>query len=204
MTGRGKRRLAFTLVALLLGGLLATAFLRIGYYLSAPAGAPQAADIIVALGGDTGSRAALAARLYREGYAPLVLLTGIEYGSPEARETIVNWRQKFLVDSGVPVEAIRLDARSQNSWEEALNTRAFLEANGLSSAIVVSEPPHMRRLRWVWSQVFEGSGLRFHLVSAEASWWQPGRWWTSETGALYVIEESIKLVYYWLRYSGEL
>lgn len=200
MTGRRRKRFALVGLALALAAFLAVAFLEVGVYLSAPAREPEPADVIVALGGDTGSRAELAIRLYREGYAPLVLLTGIEYGDPDARPAVLNWREKFLIDSGVPPAAIRLDRVSGNSWEEAVNARAFLEANGLSSALVVSEPPHMRRLQWTWSRAFAGSGLRFRLVSTEPSWWNPGRWWGNEAGALYVFEESVKLAYYWLRY----
>ena len=60
---------------------------RAGYWLEAPAQAPVHADAIVVLGGNDGDRALRALALYREGYAPRIVLTGLERGVTRHRPT---------------------------------------------------------------------------------------------------------------------
>ena len=100
---------------------------RAGYWLEAPAQAPVHADAIVVLGGNDGDRALRALALYREGYAPKIVLTGLERGrdSPPANLT---WRAEFLVARGVPRSALRFEIYSENSYEEAENILAYAQA----------------------------------------------------------------------------
>ena len=64
------------------------------------------------------------------------------------------------------------------------------------SVIIVSDPPHMRRLAWTWARVFKDSGLHYVLVASEPEWWSPGGWWKYEQSGAFVIMEYIKLAYY--------
>jgi uncharacterized SAM-binding protein YcdF (DUF218 family) len=176
--------------------LLILLFRHAGWYLSGPADTPVKADVIVALGGGAGARIVQARRLYAEGYAPRVLLTGLESGATETRQTYLNWRVTFLIEKGMPREAIFFDLESRNTWEEAANTRLLMEKLGLRTALVVSDPPHIRRLAWVWSKVFVGSGLEYRLVASSLADWDPGHWWRHEPSAQFVLMELIKLCYY--------
>ena len=66
--------------------------------------------------------------------------------------------------------------------------------------MVVSDPPHMRRLQWVWSRVFKGSGIEVLLVAGTPVWWDAGRWWANEPSAKFVVNEYIKIAYYLVKY----
>ena len=44
-------------------------------------------------------------------------------------------------------------------WGEAITMRARMEAEGWRSVLVVSDPPHMLRLRYTWGSIFRGSNL---------------------------------------------
>ena len=105
-----------------------------------------------------------------------------------------------MVDGGVPEQALLLDRRSMNSWEEAVNTLKLLQSMKLDRVLVVSDPPHMRRLSWVWGKVFEGSGKQFTLVASEMPDWDEARWWRTSTSAQFVFGEYIKLAYYFHQY----
>jgi uncharacterized SAM-binding protein YcdF (DUF218 family) len=129
-----------------------------GHWLEAPAQAPRRADAIVVLGGDEGDRAMRALELYREGYAPTLVLTGLEYGNA-APPAALTWRADFLEARGVPRSALRFEVDSKNSYTEAVNVLALMRQQGWRTVIVVSDPPHMRRLAWTWGRVFAGSGL---------------------------------------------
>src|SRR6266480_3750384 len=177
-----------------------TAFWNAGRYLSAPAGAPRAADCIVALGGDTGYRIVTALDLYRRGYAPLILLTGVEDSPSDTRRAYLTWRAEYLVKAGVPSAAILYDEHSTNSRDEARNTLARANARGWKSVLVVSDPPHMRRLALAWGKAFGGTGRNYILVATAPAWWRERAWWRSERAAQFVLTEYVKLGYYLARY----
>lgn len=189
-------RLGQWLLAAVLLAAVVVAFGQAGYFLSSPAQRPERADLMVVLGGDDGDRSVTAARLYGQGLATRILLTGVEARPGEVRELYQNWRAQFLMKAGVLQDAILFDSVSANSMEEAVNARRLMEQKGWRSVIVVSDPYHMRRLSWAWGRVFAGSGLKFRLVATSPDWWKPDRWWLDEKGAQAVITEYIKLVYY--------
>lgn len=64
----------------------------------------------------------------------------------------------------------------------------------------VSDPPHMRRLDWVWGKVFAGSGKSYVLVASEPAWWDAVHWWRSEKAGQFVLTELIKMGYYVVKY----
>jgi len=190
--------LSFAFVGAAAIAVLAFVVLRAGYWLEAPGSPPARADAIIVLGGNDGDRALRALDLYRDGYAPKIVLTGLEHGdaAPPANLT---WRAEFLVARGVPRSALRFEVYSQNSYEEAANVLALMRQQGWHSVIAVSDPPHMRRLAWTWKRVFKDSGLRYALVASAAEWWKPGRWWRDEHSGAFVISEFIKIAYYMVK-----
>ncbi len=166
-----------------------------GRWLSSPAQAPRPADAIVVLGGDEGDRALRALELYRSGLAPILVLTGLEYGD-SAPPAALTWRAEYLEARGVPRSALRFEMVSRNSYSEAISILALMQQERWRTVIVVSDPPHMRRLDWTWSRVFAGSGLDYVLVASTPDWWGPGDWWRDEKSGAFVIMEFIKLGYY--------
>jgi len=194
-----KHRVAWGVgVVALCAAALVVGFLRAGIYLDTPSQQPERADLIVALGGDVGPRVQKAAELYRQGFSPAVLLTGMEGGQAETRSHYLHWRARFLVDRKVPASALLFDEVSTNTWEEAVNTLSLMRARKMKSVLLVSDPPHLRRLDRVWGKVFAGSGIQYRLIAAPMEKWDAARWWSNEASAQYVITEYIKLGYYWL------
>jgi uncharacterized SAM-binding protein YcdF (DUF218 family) len=186
-------------IALALAALV-TAFLGAGRFLAAPAQAPVRADLLVSLGGDDGGRSDRALELYRQGFAGRILLTGPEGAHSKTRVRRLNWRARYLVEEGVPEQALLYDRVSRNSWEEAVSALRLMQSLKLDRVLVVSDPPHMRRLSWVWGKVFEGSGKRFILVATDMDDWDPDLWWGTSSNAQFVFGEYIKLAYYLLQY----
>jgi uncharacterized SAM-binding protein YcdF (DUF218 family) len=186
---------AFALVGLVGAALLAYGVSKAGYWLEAAGQPPEKANAIVVLGGDNGERSLKAQALYHDGFAPLIVLTGLEKGSatPPPRLT---WRADYLAAHGVPRSVLRFEVGSRNSYEEATNILALMQKQKWQRVIVVSDPPHMRRLAWTWNRVFKNSGLHYVLVPSSAEWWIPGEWWRDELSGSFVIMEYIKLAYY--------
>ncbi len=194
------RKMGSVPILLLLAAVaLAGGFLGAGHFLEAPAQAPAKADLIAALGGDNGGRADKVLELYRKGFAPVVLLTGPDSHS-KTRSAYLDFRARYLVQEGIPEKALLFDRKSRNSWEEAAGALRLMQERKLQRVLVVSDPPHLRRLAWVWGKAFEGSGKEFVLVPSEMDDWDAAHWWRTSPSAQFVFGEYIKIIYYLLQY----
>lgn len=116
------------------------------------------ADAIVLLGGATeralpprpgvdlneeGDRVLYAAELYLAGKAPVLLVSGghWDYLPPSEAEDIM----KILIKLGVPLEAIVLEPRSVNTYENALFSKEILNRLGSKRVLLVTSAVHMPR-----------------------------------------------------------
>ena len=163
-----------------------------GRFVSTPVDEPVRSDLVVSLGGEVRHRMRKAIQLWRTGFAPRIFITGH-----------LAARLAFLADQGVPDTAILSNDKSRHSWDEAVNTYHLMKANGWKSVLVVSDPPHMRRLSWTWEHVFVGSGMSFRLIPAPMPGWDAAHWWRDPGSARYVKAELGKLVFYLFRYGSE-
>jgi uncharacterized SAM-binding protein YcdF (DUF218 family) len=181
--------------------LVVIAFINLGYWLSGPANEPIQVDLIVALGGGSGERDQMAAVLYKAGYAKKILLTGMEDISDAGQRYYQSPRTLFLLEQGVPAEVLIFDGQSINTHQEAINTAALLSAHHWHSALVVSDPPHIRRVDYCLQPVFKKAGLSYQLIQSYAPTWHPERWWQDKRWSQFCVSEVVKLIYYALAFS---
>ena len=188
------RRARFALTALVaflcLPELALLGFFTAGALLSAPAGEARTADAVVVLGGDLGAggRYARGRDLVLAGYSQRLILlypSAAQISDAQARVPGVE-----IVDS-TPV---------QGSWGEALAVRQRMHAEGLRTVMVVSDPPHMLRLRYTWGSILRGTGLHYTLVATTPPWWPGWRWWRNPGASDFVGNEVLKLGGYVLKY----
>ena len=175
--------------ALLLGGVsmafvlrrrplaaLASAFVAVGWLwlastpafalslrrpLATPASAIRTgADAIVVLGGGklpvidwsaSTTRAGTGLALWRAGFAPRLLVSG----SDQARQLAEGY-----TSSGVPERALRVEAASTNTHENAIYSAALLRETGDTNVLLVTSSIHMRRA----AGAFRHEGLRVSPV----------------------------------------
>ena len=97
-----------------------------------------------------------AARLYRAGKAPALVLSGgtVRTGDGSEAEAM----RAFLADMGVPPAALSIEAASDNTATNATHTARLLIAQGIKGAILVTSALHMPRAR----EAFERTGLEVH------------------------------------------
>ncbi|MGO9016398.1 MAG: YdcF family protein [Dissulfurispiraceae bacterium] len=182
----------FLLTLLFLFAAAIYLFFSAGYFLASPASAPQKADAIVVLGGDIGCwRSTLAVELLKEKYAPNVLI--INPCSDQERQEFMN--------VGARRENIFFETVSKNSFEEAQNSLRTMQARGWKYVIIVTNPPHIRRVNWSWGHVLNGSGLGYAIVATSPPWWNAKNWWKNETSRDFVLSEYMKLAYYIVVYG---
>src|SRR5262249_26699091 len=151
-----------------------------GRWLEAPAGRAMPSDVIVLLGGDSAPRLLTGLELYRRGMAQRIYLAGSDNDRLPTGHKLPNARLEYLLAEGVPRDAIFVDGLAFTSWEEASNTLAQMRRSGWRNALVVSDPPHMRRLSWIWQRTFDGSDAGFVLIATSPRWWNASEWWKDE------------------------
>jgi len=166
-------------------------FVGIGYYLS-PQQAPQKADaIVVVSGGQTTSRAAKGIELFREGYAPNIIFSGaaIDDGPSNAYAM----REQAL-DAGISKDNIFIDEISQNTYENAVNSKKILDSQKAKKIILVTSPYHQRRANQTFRSVL-GPDYEVIGVSAFDDRWSKSQWWRRGFPLFITFSELWKLAY---------
>lgn len=165
------------------------------------------ADAIVVLSGSSSyrERTQKAAQLYREGRAPLVLLTDdhTRGGWDSAQQTnpfFVERARDELIKLGVPRDRIRIaPGIAAGTRDEALIVKDYAERERLRSLLIVTSSYHSRRALRSVQQVVSANGTTVGLEPASAS--PSAFWWLGPEGWRNVGGEYVKLVYYWFKYD---
>lgn len=146
------------------------------------------ADGLIVLGGEPLARPQEAARLYHQGVAPVVFVTGIG-------DAITN--RRILIAEGVPSTRIVSETKSSTTHENALFLKPTLEAAQVRSALIVTSPFHTRRALATFRKVMPG--ITFGVTEASIGWWgrPEGRWDINRFAAI----EFLKTLEYWMLYG---
>ena len=125
---------------------------------------PQIAPRTLVEVNEAGDREILGAWLYRQGKAAKIVVSGgtVPWVNPEGIPSGAETMATFLGVLGVPPEALVLEARSRNTYENALFTREMLAATGEKRILLVTSATHMPRS----VRLFEAQG--FVVIPAAA------------------------------------
>lgn len=157
---------------------------------------PRVVDAIVVLGGDKGERTQKGVELYKAGYAPLLVFSdGGWRGNLKNSEAMA----QYAVKLGAPARACLTEEYSVDTYGNAYHSRKLMKEHSLKAAIVVSSPYHMRRARYVFTRLFEGSGIILIFVSAEPRNFDADLWWQRKSSRTLVCDEYMKFVWYIVR-----
>lgn len=182
---------AFALLVVLL-----LALQNLGRFVSATASPPRKSDLIVILGGGLGERAIRGADLYQDGFAQNILLTGMDRISHGPPSDNPYFRFRYLLWRGVPQDAMIIDDSPSSTWKEAEYIARLCLSRGWTRLLIVSDPPHFRRLAWVYRRVLDRAGIEWRLIDATSPWWVADYWWQNARSAQFAFMEAIKLCYY--------
>ena len=144
---------------------------------------PRPSDLIVVLDGGAAERTATAIDLYREGFAPVILITSSE-GVPDAQ-------MRRMVSGGIPSRALLAPLQpSGSTWEDAVTIRQTVLREKVDSILVVTSSFHCRRARLIMERVLADIPVRITLTQAKSLY--PWPWWRT------VPPEYLKLAWAWL------
>lgn len=113
---------------------------------------PEPGDAIIVLGAKLiGSQPSTmlrlrldeARRLYHQGYAATIIVSGAQGADEETSEASAMYA--YLVKQGIPSNKIQIEDKSFNTLQNLHNSRAIMIQQGLERAIIVSNASHIRR-----------------------------------------------------------
>lgn len=149
-----RRWLLPVLVFLLLAGPILELALVGAIYVQARTDQARPVDAIVVLGTTQyngvpsptlQARLDRAVELYRDGIAPLIVVTGGNL--PGDVYTEAETGQIYLVEAGVPERAILLENAGNDSWQSMNGVAGILAARNLDRILLVSDGFHLLRLK---------------------------------------------------------
>jgi uncharacterized SAM-binding protein YcdF (DUF218 family) len=166
----------------------------------------QPADIIFLLNSDYNTRPFRASELYKQGLAPVVVITrsentpAVDLGLvPNDTDISVGVMEKL----GVPPEKIivlQIAGGATSTFDEAAALRTYIETKHVQKVILVTSAFHTRRAKWIFDRELAGQPVTLEMVAVPYATFDQTSWWKNETGLITLNNEYIKLVYYFFKY----
>jgi len=206
---RRRLRLLVGLTAVLLAAAGLYGFVEAGRFLSSE-DPLQKADAVFVFAGRYIERPLEAADLFREGYAPRIVITRDLGDVPVpvlARRGIdlpthVEITTRMLQELGVPSEAVIRPVRiHDHTSEEAETLRQLALQYRWRRVILVSSKYHLRRVALAASRAMRGTGVQLVLRATRYDDSIPAQWWTRRADIRWVLSELPKYIAYRLGFS---
>jgi len=136
------------------------------------------ADAIILLEGDGFCRIKKTVQLFRDGWAPRIVISGgvdnRGYGSFPAREL-----RKKLIQTGIPTNKIALDEQSLNTRDQAVEIMQMTRKKKWESIIIVGTHYHQPRAFLTFLQVMKEAKIKVKIINApekDISWFKANPW----------------------------
>jgi uncharacterized SAM-binding protein YcdF (DUF218 family) len=183
------RRLIIGLVGL--AALILLLMLGAGWFIAPQDDLRKADAIIVVSGGDTVKRTDEGVKLWKENWAPKLVLAGAAADRGTSNAAVMRAR---AVSQGVPADATIIEEQSATTKQNAEFLKPVLTAQNVRTAILVSSPYHTRRVKVTFEQVY-GKQVSFIIHPAKDSRWARSSWWKQPDTLQITIEEIGKTFY---------
>lgn len=166
--------------------LIPLAFLNLGKWIDATV-EPVKADIVVCLGGGTVERVKKSITLIEQGYVKkeVFLLLG------------ESWYNQPYIKKNHPELKVEIEENPRNTKEEVLFIKRYMVEHGYKTALVVTDPPHTRRVSLLQSflSVEGDDDLTFHMIDSDVTWWHKEKYYDHMRSGKTVLNESMKILY---------
>ena len=166
----------------------------------------EKADAIFVLGGTRLERPLEAYDLYREGWAPRVMLFRVvsDYGEAELLKRGFEFplesdvQRDVLRRLGMPEGAVVILSEEDSTKEEALEVRTAALANGWKTLIVVTSKQHTRRARLVIERRLAGTDVKIIMRASRYDLTDAEHWWRNRATVRFTLFETQRLFGYWI------
>jgi uncharacterized SAM-binding protein YcdF (DUF218 family) len=145
-------------------------------------------EVLIVLGGDTGTRSERALELFKQKTAPRILVSG-EGDCEEMRI--------YLAGKGVPSEALELEPKSRSTRQNAEYSIRLLRGRQVKQAVIVTSWFHSRRAL----NCFRHYAPEVKFVVAPTVVDRPKAHWPSMHEWRWIWQEYLKVAGYWVFYG---
>ena len=165
----------------------------------------QRADLILVLAGARLDRWLEAVDLYKEGWAPKVVLSPGPVSALEIKLRANGLKfpregdlaRDAVVSLGVPGDAVTVMPDGvDNTAAEAASLHRMLAPGSVHRVIVVTSPYHTRRAGFAFRREFKNTGIDIVMHASRYTEARPARWWTQRDDIRYLMNEIPKFIAY--------
>ena len=160
-------------------------FFNLGRFLDVTV-SPTNVDLIVCLGGgDHQKRVEKTIALYKDGYlkSDTIIFTGVK--EVKNIDNIFDKNINIIINSNL-----------KNTMEEMKYIKNYMLKQNLSSALIVTEAPHSRRIQIFWENFGDKlDDVSFSVVASQFDDWDSNTYYKNENSLKYAFSETTKLIY---------
>ena len=202
-------RKAVLIVLIVALAAMSACFVNAGHMLVDPraTATPERADAIIVLSGTPVDRWLEAYDLWREGRAPVVVLSrgfGTNAAMRELDRRGVRWPHDYetAIDVmtrglGMPRDAVMLMSEYvDNTAGEAIMTKQEAQKHGWKRVIIVTSIAHTRRTAHAMRRILGPAGIDVQVRASRYDQFEAARWWRSRSSIRWMLSEWPKLVAY--------
>ena len=164
--------------------------------------ATMGADAIVVLSGGIETRLPRAITLYKEGYAPRILMTQerpINILAAQLPCTNRDKAQALLHMLHADCELTVVPSQkggATSTFDEAYDLKDWARKNSYKRIVIVTDDFHTRRAAYAFTKVFKGTNMAVQAAGAPNDLFSENDWWKSDCGLSAYILEGIKYCLY--------
>jgi len=152
-------------------------------------------DAVVVLSGGGGDRLALAVEMHERGLAPNLVIT-------DTKSTANRLLVREAEASGFPEDSIYItNLQVESTLDEARAVREFAQNQGWSALMVVTDPYHSFRTRFIFRRELRSSGIEIYVRPVVGHWFRSPTWFFSLEGWQFVFLEILKFFSYLVLHS---
>lgn len=170
-----------------------------GFYLSPQDKLNKSDAIVVISGGETDLRVKEGVKLYQDGWAPLLIMSG---AARDAGESNAEAMKRLAIKLGAPEEKILVEKEARNTLDNAKFTRELMASQQIDSIILVTSPYHQRRA-FITFGYYLKEDVSIINHSAPDSAWRKNGWWQDDWARKITLSELQKITYLAVFFKGE-
>ncbi|HRV75968.1 MAG TPA: YdcF family protein [Candidatus Saccharimonadales bacterium] len=155
---------------------------------------PEKSDYIVVIsGGDTVGRTKKGIELYKQAYAPKLLLSGdaADPKSPSNAKVMKN----YAIENGIPEEDILIEENSKDTKQNATESiLKLIKVGPQQKILLVTSPYHSKRAKIEFEKAFKDQTIEAKVISVNAKDKNWGKfWWLRPKSLIIATFELLKL-----------
>ena len=183
--------------------LFRISFLLVAFFLTEEDPLPQKADVMFGFSGAAKERGIGAAKLYHAGIVKRIICTGeiithdMEVLKLPYKESDIT--KQCLRNEGVPDSCIQILPVGTSTWDEYLAIDQYCVQKQFRSVILLSTKFHTNRIHRLFSKT-QHQNLQYYVSGTPSIDYKENEWWKYEQGLIFVNNECLKTIYYWLKH----